>query len=186
VLPRPLAVPAVLGVLAGGLVLAPVGPAAACSCVSNDPVELADHADVAFVGVLTGQRSGDDVVAHLFTVEDVLAGDVRRSQDVVTPNAGEASCGVEWASGVTMVVLGRIDEHGRVASDLCSGSVPTGAAAYDATVAALGEPRDPLPGRSMVALDPTDAQGLLWSAALVGVVGALGMVVVRRLTRRDG
>ena len=185
---RPLAVPAVLAVLAvlaGGLVLGPVGPAAACSCVSNDPVELADHADVAFVGVLTSQRSDDDVVAHLFTVEDVLAGDVRRSQDVVTPNAGEAACGVEWASGATMVVLGRVDEHGRVASDLCSGSVPAGAAAYDATVRALGEPRDPLPGRSMVALDPADAQELLWAAAVIGVVGALGMVVVRRLTRRE-
>ena len=155
---RLLAVPAVLAVLAGGLVLGPVGPAAACSCVTNDPVELADHADVAFVGVLTSQRSDDDVVAHLFTVEDVLAGDVRRSQDVVTPHAGEASCGVEWATGATMVVLGRVDERGRVASDLCSGSVPAGAAAYDATVEALGEPRDPLPGRSMVALDPTDAQ----------------------------
>ena len=120
---RLLAVPAALAVLAGALVLGAVAPAAACSCVSNDPTELADRADVAFVGVLTGQRSDDDVVAHLFTVVDVLAGDVRRSQDVVTPNAGEASCGVEWASGATMVVLGRVDEHGRVASDLCSGSL---------------------------------------------------------------
>lgn len=186
VVARLLAVPAVLAVLAGGLVLGSVAPAAACSCVTDDPVELAEHADVAFVGVLTSQRSDTEVVAHLFTVADVLAGDVRRGQDVVTPHAGEASCGVEWATGTTMVVLGRIDERGRVASDLCSGSWPAGAAAYDATVEALGEPRDPLPGRSMVALDPSDAQDVLWAAALVGVVGALGMVVVRRLTRRAG
>jgi len=183
---RLLAVPAVLAVLAGVPVLGAVAPAAACSCVSNDPAELADHADVAFMGVLTSQRSDGDVVAHLFTVEDVLVGDVRRSQDVVTVDAGEASCGVEWATGTTMVVLAHLDEHGRLASGLCSGSLPADAAAYDATVAALGAPRDPLPGRSMVALDPTDAQELLWSAALAGVVGALGMVVVRRLTRRAG
>ena len=143
VVARLLAVPAVLAVLAGGLVLGPVAPAAACSCVTNDPVELADHADVAFVGVLTSQRSDADVVAHLFTVVDVLAGDVRRGQDVVTPDAGEASCGVEWATGTTMVVLGRLDERGRVASDLCSGSLPAGAAAYDATVAGAGRAPGP-------------------------------------------
>lgn len=183
---RLLAVPAVLAVLVGVLVLGAVSPAAACGCASNDPVELADQADVAFVGVLTSQRSDDDVVAHLFTVEDVLVGDVRRSQDVVTLDAGEASCGVEWATGTRMVVLAHVDEHGRLASGLCSGSLPAGAAAYDTTVEALGEPRDPLPGRSMVTLDPPDAQGLLWSAAVAGAVGALGMVVVRRLMRRAG
>lgn len=183
---RLLAVPAALAVQAGGLVLGAAAPAAACSCVSDDPVELAGRADVAFVGVLSGQRSDDDVVAHLFTVEEVLSGDVRRSQDVVTPNAGEASCGVEWATGATMVVLGHVDDRGRVASDLCSGSVPAGAAAYDATLEALGEPREPRPGRSMVALDATDAQELLWAAAAAGVVGALGMLVVRRLMRRAG
>ena len=182
---RLLAVPAVLAVLAGGLVLGPVGPAAACSCVSDDPVELADHADVAFVGVLTGQRSDDDVVAHLFTVEDVLAGDVRRSQDVVTPQparrpaASSGRAGPRWWCWAT--------------STSTAGSPPTCAAARcrpalrrtTPRCEALGEPREPLPGRSMVALDPTDAQELLWSAAVVGVVGALGMVVVRRLTRRN-
>jgi len=72
-----------------------------------------------------------------------------------------------------MVVLGHLDERGRVASDLCSGSVPAGAAAYDATVQALGDPRDPLPGRSMVALDATDAQEVLWAAAREGNAGLL-------------
>jgi hypothetical protein len=38
----------------------------------------------------------------------------------------------------------------------------------------------------MVALDTTSGQGLLWSAVLAGVVGALGMLVVRRLARRAG
>lgn len=177
---------AVMAVLAGGLVLGPVGPAAACSCVSDDPAELAHRAEVAFVGVLDSRRADDRVVAHLFTVDEVRSGDVRRRQDVVTPRGGEASCGVEWSTGVRMVVLAHLDEDGRVASDRCSGSVPDTAATYDATVQALGEPHDPLPGRSMVALDTTSGQGLLWSAALVGVVGALGMLVVRRLARRAG
>ena len=177
---------AALAVLAGGLVLGTAGPAAACSCTSDDPVELARRAEIAFVGVLAGQRADDHVVAHLFTVEDVRSGDVRRSQDVVTPGGGEAACGVEWATGTRMVVLAHLDEDGRAATDLCSGSLPATAATYDDTVQALGEPRDPLPGRSMVALDTTSGQGLLWSAVLVGVVGALGMLVVRRLARRAG
>jgi hypothetical protein len=175
---------AVLAVLAGCLALWPVAPAAACSCVSDDPVELARRAEAAFVGVLTSQRSDDEVVAHLFTVDDVRTGDVRRSQDVVTPHASGASCGVDWAPGTRMVVLGHLDEHGRIASDLCSGSVPATAATYDATLQALGPPRDPLPGRAMVALDATSGRAVLWSAAAAGLVGALGMVVVRRLARR--
>ncbi|MCP3420203.1 hypothetical protein [Nocardioides pinisoli] len=176
---------AVLALLAGALVLGSAAPAAACSCVSDDPAELAGRAQIAFVGVLTSQRSDGSVVAHHFEVEDVRAGVVRRNQDVVTPDAGEASCGVRWSAGVRMVVLGYLDDDGRLASNLCSGSVPASAATYDATLQALGEPRDPLPGRSMVALDTTSGQGLLWSAVAVGVVGALGMVVVRRLARRS-
>jgi hypothetical protein len=38
----------------------------------------------------------------------------------------------------------------------------------------------------MAVLAEAGGQGLLWSAAVVGVVGALGMVVVRRLARRAG
>ena len=177
---------ATLAVLAGALVLGSAVPAAACSCASGDPGDLARRADVAFVGVLDSQRADGDVVAHLFTVEDVRSGDVRRSQDVVTPGRGGAACGVEWATGTRMVVLAHVDHDGRVASDLCRGSVPAGDAAYDATVQALGPPREPLPGRSMAVLAGAGGQGLLWSAAVVGVVGALGMVVVRRLAGRAG
>ena len=176
---------AVLALLVGATVLAPTPPAAACSCVSDQPAELAARADVAFVGVLVSRRSDDEVVAHLFAVEDVHAGDVHRSQDVVTPRGGEAACGVEWATGTRMVVLAGVDRDGRLASDLCSGSAPATAAAYDATVQALGAARDPLPGRSMVDLDATSGQELVWSAVAIGVVGALGMVVVRRLARRS-
>jgi hypothetical protein len=110
------------------------------------------------IAALVSGRSDDDVVTHLFDVEEVRAGDVRRHQDVATPRADAAGCGVEWETGTRMLVLGRLDEQGRVTSDPCSGS--------------------------MVVPDAARGQDVVWSAVVVGVVGALGMVVVRRLARR--
>lgn len=96
-----------------GLVLVPAGLAMACSCVTDQPTQFVENADVAFVGVLECQRSDDADVAHRFTAETVHKGDVRRAQDVVTPRQDQAGCGVEWESGVRMVVLAYEDEAGR-------------------------------------------------------------------------
>lgn len=171
-----------LALLVGGLLLVPAGPAAACSCVRDQPDELAEQAPVAFTGVLQSQRADDDDVAHRFRVRTVYAGEVRRTQDVVTPNAGEASCGIEWETGADMVVLGYVDEAGRVAANLCTGSTVRTDAAYDAVLEALGEGADPSPGRALVELDRFRREDLRWFSLAVGVIGlaALAAIVRRR------
>lgn len=171
---------AALVLLVGGLVLGSAGPAAACSCVTDQPDELVDHAAVAFVGVLESQRADDDVVAQRFTVETVHKGEVHRAQDVVTPHDGEPGCGVEWDTGARMVVLGYEDAEGRLAANLCTGSATSAEPAYDTLVAALGTGTEPLPGRSLVELDKFRREDLRWFSLAVGVIGLTALAVIAR------
>ena len=173
---------AVLGLLVGGLVLATAAPANACSCVTDQPDQFAENSQFAFVGVLQQQRSNDYEVAHRFAVETVYKGDVHRTQDVVTPNLDEAGCGVEWEPGSQMVVLGYLDDEGRLASNLCSGSGTTTDPADDAVVAALGTASAPLSGESLVELDRSTQDLLRWFTLALGVIGlaALGVLARRR------
>ena len=60
-------------------------------------------------------------------------------------------------------------------------SVPAGK-----VTAVLGPGTGPLPGRSAVEVEDTAFPDLLWSALAIGVVGALGLVVVRRLVGSAG
>lgn len=177
---------ATLVVLVGGLLLVPASPAAACSCVRDQPAELAVQADVAFTGVLQEQRADDEDVAHRFRVQTVHAGDVHRIQDVVTPRGGEASCGIEWETGADMVVLGYVDEEGRVAANLCTGSAARTDPSYDTVLGALGEGAAPLPGRSVVELDRFRREDLRWFSLAIGVIGltALAVLARRRLRSR--
>lgn len=177
---------AVLGLLVGGLVLATAAPANACSCVTDQPDQLAANAEFAFLGVLEEQRADDDEVAHRFAVETVYKGDVHRTQDVVTPHLDEAGCGVEWEPGSQMVVLGYLDDEGRLASNFCSGSGPTTDPSDDAVVAALGTASEPLSGQDLVELDLSTQDLLRWSTLAVVVIGlaALGVMTRRRWRRR--
>jgi hypothetical protein len=177
---------AVLAVLVGGLLLVPASPAAACSCVSDQPAELAAQAGVAFTGVLQEQRADDKDVAHRFRVQTVYAGDVHRTQDVVTPQGSEASCGVEWETGADMVVLGYVDEQGRVAANLCTGSAVRTDPAYDTVLETLGEGAAPLPGRSVVELDRFRREDLRWFSLAVGVIGLTALAVLVRRRFRSG
>jgi hypothetical protein len=174
-----------LALVVGGLLLVPAGPAAACSCVRDQPDQLAEQASVAFTGVLQKQRADDEDVAHRFRVQTVYAGDVHRTQDVVTPNGGEASCGIEWETGADMVVLGYVDEEGRVAANLCTGSALRTDATYDTVLEALGEGADPLPGQALVELDRFRREDLRWFSLAVGVIGLGALAVVVRRRRRS-
>lgn len=171
---------ATIGLLVAGFVLLPAAPASACSCVAGDPDELAEMADWAFVGVLKKQRADDDDVAHRFAVKTAYKGDVHRTQDVVTVNADSAACGVDWTGGDTMVVLGRLDEEGRLATNRCGGSAASTGASYDAVVAALGTGSAPLPGQSVVELDRWQRDVVRWFTLAVAVIGLFGLGVLAR------
>lgn len=172
----------VLGLVLAGLVLLPFAPASACGCVTDQPGEVTANTEFAFVGVLRSRRADNDDVANRFTVATVTRGEVHRTQDVVTPNADQAGCGVEWATGAEMVVLGYVDEEGRLASNLCSGSAAPTDPSYDAVVAELGTGSAPLPGRSVVELSVWSREDVRWFTLAVGVTGLAAIAV--QLTRR--
>ena len=165
-----------------GLVLLPAAPASACSCVTDRPEQYLAQADFAFSGVLRSQRSDDDNIAQRFVVEAVSKGEVHRTQDVVTPNLDRAGCGIGWEAGAELVVLGYVDEEGRLASNLCSGSAASTDPSYDAMVAALGTGSEPLAGRSAVELSVWSREDVRWFTLAVGVIGlaAIALQVVRR------
>ena len=162
--------------------LLPVGPAFACGCVTDQPAQYLAQADFAFAGVLKDMRADDDVVANRFLVDSVQKGEVHRTQDVVTPNESQAGCGVEWEPGAEMVVLGYVDEEGRLASNLCTGSATPTHPSHDAVVDALGTGSEPLPGRSVVELSVWSRDDVRWFTLAVGVIGLAAIAV--QLTRR--
>lgn len=177
---------AVLALLAGGLVLGSAAPAAACSCARLSPEEYAARADVAFVGTATDERAADGEVVYRFTVETVHAGRVSRMQDVVAPRTG-STCDQRLPLDRELLVLGTLDARGRPVLQDCQDVAWYAEDSYAGKVAAaLGPGTRPLAGRSEVAVEDTTVRDLLWSAAAIGVVGALGMVVVRRLARASG
>jgi hypothetical protein len=176
---------AVLALLAGGLVLRPA-PAAACSCARLSPEEYAARADVAFVGTATDERATDGEVVYRFTVETVHAGRVSRTHDVVAPRTG-STCDHRLPLDRELLVLGTLDDRGRPVLQDCQDVAWYAEDSYAGKVAAaLGPGTRPLAGRSEVDVEDTTVRDLLWSAAAIGVAGALGMVVVRRLARSSG
>lgn len=178
---------AVLALLVSGLVLGSATPAAACGCVTDQIDQLVDSAAVAFVGVLTSQRVGDDDVAHRFTVSTVYRGEVHRTQDVVTPTGGSAACGVEWKPGVQMVMLGYVDEASRIASNVCTGSTTLGASADGPVVARLGTGSEPLAGEGLVELGISGGGAVRWPSLAVGAIGltGVGWIALRRRRTPD-
>jgi hypothetical protein len=177
---------AVLALLAGGLVLGSAAPAAACSCVRLSPEEYADRADVAFVGNATSERATDGEVVYRFTVATVHAGQVSRTQDVVAPRTG-SSCDQRLPLDRELLVLATLDARARPTLRDCLDVAWYAEDNYAGKVAAaLGPGTRPLPGRSEIEVEDSAVPGLLWSALAIGGVGALGMLVVRRLTRSSG
>jgi hypothetical protein len=108
------------------------------------------------------------------------------TQGVVAPRTG-STCDQRLPLDRELLVLAGTDARGRPSLEDCldAGWDAEGAFAGKVT-AVLGPGARPLPGRSEVEVEGSSVQDLLWSAVAIGVVGALGMVVVRRLARPSG
>lgn len=173
---------AALGLALAWLVLVPPGPAAACTCVGLEKV-MQDEQDVAFVGVLKRQVSDDSKVISRVRVEEVFAGNVHRTQDVISPRA--STCGVEWSDGERVLVLGDRDQESRIVTGLCSSAVE-GDEEYDAALARLGEGAEPLAGSDLVERDGWFVGDYAWIKLVVGLIGlaALGVIAARWLRAR--
>jgi hypothetical protein len=116
-------------IMATGLVVGGGGPAYACSCQADVPIErsLAEN-DAAFVGVYTGRddpQAGGPVlssarrVVNHFKVERSVKGDIGAEVDVGAA-AGGATCGLELSAGERTGLLLRRDGAGKWTSSLCS------------------------------------------------------------------
>jgi hypothetical protein len=122
----------VIGVAAVGLILAPVTPACACSCVGETrPEELAEGAAIVFVGIVHDidapfqllQGSADPVTVR-FDVTEVHKGDVPERISVVTARDG-ASCGYPFRAGGQYLVFAQLDGSGsttHLTTGLCAGN----------------------------------------------------------------
>ena len=172
--------------VAGGLVFVVPGRAMACSCMSPPPFEKAvKQADAVFVGEVasSGPVDGrqrfmgmmsDELVAYGFAVEEVVAGDVGSSVEVIT-HSSSATCGFPFQEGDRYVVFAD-EREGRLETYLCSRTEPINETVSFGGETPVGETRA---GTSSDDAGPPTM--LLLGAALIG----LGLVVLLpRLLRR--
>ena len=161
------------------VLVAPVPPAAACSCAGGDLRSSLESSDTSFVGTLnevTRPRDGIaassmDAATYRFEVTAVLKGEAHEVTEVLSPRYGE-SCGLEgMAVGTRYLVFAdhkTIDgEQSRALwANLCGGTQPAsdGLVAQVADIVGPGGP--PLPGE---ALAPTSARSV--AARLLGLLG---------------
>lgn len=132
-------------VAAGGLLVVGAGPASACSCPANQPVEEPlSHSDGAFVGVLIGRdepdaggvfNPGRRVVNH-FKVERSVKG-VLGERVAVEADVSGASCGLELEVGQRTGLL--LFRHaGGWTSNLCAQVEPQALLAFAPAAAGAG------------------------------------------------
>jgi hypothetical protein len=164
---------AVLAMLlgAGWLLLVGAGPASACSCPADQPVEEPlSHSDGAFVGVLVGRDDpvgdpfGPRQVVNHFKVERSVKGAFGERVAVEADVSG-ASCGLELEVGQRTGLL--LFRHaGGWTSNLCSQFEPQALLAFAPAAAGAG----------------TTDWGLIVLVGLLGlaVAGAVVLEVVHR------
>jgi hypothetical protein len=107
-------------------VVLPAAPAAACSCKASSTAEQYQRADAVFTGTLVSRTEGQKVDAsfppatYLFTVDEVLKGEVLDRQPVISAWIG-ASCGLEIGSTGPFAVFAR-EKQGHLWASLCGGT----------------------------------------------------------------
>ena len=170
---------AALALLVSGLVLGPAAPAAACSCALMNAKAYVQRADYAFEGTTTQVRTTDDEAVYRFSVDTVYRGDVHRTQDVVTalaPGDAVSSCEERLPVGTPRLLLGSVDDEGRLTFGLCEEPSWTLDDPFtDKLRAALGTGSEPLAGKDLVEIDAVRRDDLRWIGLVVGVVGLVGV-----------
>lgn len=168
-------------VIVAVLVVGDARPAAACSCAGFDDAEALAHADVVFTGELVevvrpGSWSSPEAPARfVFDVDEVLVGEARARQSIVTPAYG-ASCGLEIEGPGPFLVFATErstltdDADGELHSHLCSGTRPLA----DGPIGFVAEGRPPTPGSSPVG----GGGGVPVPLVVGGIVLALVVVAV--------
>lgn len=177
---------AVTGIV-GGLTAAPQ-KAYACSC-AFDPNgnEYIEFADLIFSGTVVerqttlpefiGGQSSGDLVDYTFEVDQVWKGK-GYEREVVSTAAGTESCGADFRETNRYIVLAKRD-GAKLTTSLCSNNTLYAVGTQPDVLQKLqilGEPTEPLPGRS----SSTWIRSYLWivlaaAAALVWAVTWLGL-----------
>jgi hypothetical protein len=105
-------------------------PAGACTCMQWTDQQAFDQAHAVFVGEVTHQVPGDQVVTHVFQVDEVFKGSIGETEDVLTAQ-NEAACGIGFEPRTSYVVFARRgglpgtdQDEGRLVASLCGGTRP--------------------------------------------------------------
>lgn len=171
-----------------GLSAVPVARVAACSCAMTELPVAIREAEVAFVGTLQGTDQAMPLGAAPFE-EASWTWAVERSRDpidtasisiIAWPDDG-ANCGVAFANEERWLVLGHLDESGRLATNGCmanrrmDGEDPETEASIEALLT------------ETVEADPPEAPGFeLPTPILVVFAGAIAIALVSVVAfRRD-
>jgi hypothetical protein len=146
------------------------GDALACTCANVPARQRLDAADAAFIGRVletrpAPSRDGVRELVYVFTVDNVVKGEIGATVDVESP-ADPAACGFELEREETSAILLRRDVDGEGWIGGLCGQM------------AIGE--------LIAASEETDESLVNWGGVVVGlgVLGVLALLLARRLRAR--
>ena len=161
------------------VLVAPVPPAAACSCAGGDLRSSLESSDTSFVGTLTKVTpppggttvSSVEPATYRFEVTAVFEGQAHEVTEVLSAQSG-ASCGLEGMNVGTryLVFAGHETIEGKpdaaLSATLCGGTQPASGGLVAQVEDIVGPGGPPLPGE---ALAPTSTRSV--AARLLGLLG---------------